>query len=110
MAKFYITTPIYYINDQPHIGHAYSTIAADVLARYHRSQGDQVLFLTGTDENSQKTVLAAEAKQQDLTTYTNQMAAAWQKTWNALGISYDRFIRTTEPAHRQAVAAILKAV
>src|SRR3982751_2303647 len=103
MSKFFITTPIYYINDKPHIGHAYPTIAADVLARYHRQQGDEVLFSTGTDENSQKTVEAAEAAKQDTVAYTDKTAKQWQKIWDTLGISYDRFVRTTEPAHQKVV-------
>lgn len=103
MSKFFITTPIYYINDKPHIGHAYPTIAADVLARWHRQQGDEVLFTTGTDENSQKTIEAAEKAGFEPVRYTNDMAEAWKQTWDELGISYNRFIRTTEPAHKQAV-------
>jgi methionyl-tRNA synthetase len=110
MSKFFVTTPIYYINGKPHVGHAYSTIAADVLARYHRQQGDEVLFTTGTDENSQKTVEAAEAAGQDPETYTEDMSAIWQKTWDASGISYDRFIRTTEADHLKTVDAFIKAV
>jgi methionyl-tRNA synthetase len=103
MSKFYITTPIYYINDKPHVGHAYSTIAADVLARWHRAQGETVLFSVGTDENSQKTVEAAEAAGQDPAAYTQAMSTTWQQTWDQSGISYDQFIRTTEPAHQKAV-------
>ncbi len=110
MGKFYVTTPIYYINDKPHIGHAYSTIAADVLARYRRGQGDTVLFTTGTDENSQKTVLAAEAKKQPVDEYTTAMAREWQDVWNDLGISYSKFIRTTDHDHHKAVADFIKRV
>ena len=101
--KFYITTPIYYINDRPHIGHAATTIVADVLARFYRGQGDDVLFLTGTDENSQKTVDAAKKQGEDIVAYTDRMAAAWQSTWEKLGISNTDFIRTTEPRHRETV-------
>lgn len=109
MAKKLITTPIYYINAQPHIGHAYSTIAADVMARYHRELGDEVLFTVGTDENSQKTMQAVEkAGQADIAAYATQMSAIWQKTWDDLGISYDAFVRTTSDDHRQAVEAILE--
>jgi methionyl-tRNA synthetase len=110
MGKFFVTTPIYYINDKPHIGHAYATIAADVLARYRRQQGDSVLFTTGTDENSQKTVQAAEALGQPLDEYTNAMAKQWQQTWNDLGISYTKFIRTTEADHHKAVLNLIKRV
>lgn len=104
-SKFFVTTPIYYINDRPHVGHAYSTIAADVLARYWRQKlGDEnVLFSTGTDENSKKTIEAAREANQDVTAYTEEMAAVWQKTWDSLGISYDDFIRTSEPRHTTAV-------
>lgn len=103
-AKFYITTPIYYINDVPHIGHAYTTIVADVLARYHRLKGEEVFFLTGTDENSQKNLEAAsKAGERDLKKYLDKMSARWQKTWDLLNISNDDFIRTTEKRHLQAV-------
>jgi methionyl-tRNA synthetase len=110
MAKFYVTTPIYYINDKPHIGHAYSTIAADVIARFHRQQGEDVLFSTGTDENSQKTVQAAEASGQDIQAYTNSMAKTWEDTWSQLGITQTRFIRTTEADHKKAVYEFIKSV
>ncbi|HSH31596.1 MAG TPA: methionine--tRNA ligase, partial [Candidatus Saccharimonadales bacterium] len=111
MSKFSVTTPIYYINDKPHIGHAYCTIAADVLARYRRQSGDDVLFLAGIDENAQKTVnAAAAAGQGDIQKYTDAMAAEWQKTWTALGISHDRFIRTSSAEHQAAVYAFLKPV
>ncbi len=110
MSKFYITTPIYYINDQPHIGHAYSTIAADVAARFHRQHGDEVLFSAGVDENAQKTVQAAEKVGENLTKYTDQMSQSWEQTWKELGISYDRFVRTTAADHKKAVYAFFKAV
>lgn len=110
MAKYYVTTPIYYINDKAHIGHAYSTIVADVLARYHRHVGDQVLFSTGTDENSQKTVRAAEKAGRELQPYTDEMADSWKHVWDDLNISYDRFIRTTEADHKKAVYAMFEAM
>ena len=109
-SKFFVTTPIYYINDQPHIGHAYSTIVADVLARYHRGKGDEVLFSTGVDENGQKTVEAATKQEMDTAAYADKASAMWQQTWKDLGISFDRFIRTTEPGHREAVYAFIKPV
>jgi methionyl-tRNA synthetase len=108
MAKFYVTTPIYYINDKPHIGHAYSTFAADTLARYHRQQGDEVLFAAGVDENSQKTVQAAEAAGQPVKAYTKTMSDIWQDTWKRAGISNDAFIRTTSAEHKAAVYELLK--
>ena len=110
MSKFFVTTPIYYINDRPHIGHAYSTIAADVIARYHRQQGEEVLFATGTDENSQKTVEAAEAGGADVEAYTDEMASAWKQTWDTTGISYDQFVRTTSPEHQKAVYELIDRV
>jgi len=111
MANKLITTPIYYINAQPHIGHAYSTIAADVVARYSRQLGHSVTFTVGTDENSQKT-LQAVAKEGggDAAAYSNQMSAIWQKTWDDLEISYDTFVRTTSPEHHAAVNAFLEKI
>ncbi|MFA6446850.1 MAG: methionine--tRNA ligase [Patescibacteria group bacterium] len=109
--KFFVTTPIYYINDRPHIGSAYTTVVADALARAHRLRGDETFFLTGTDENSQKNVEAAEkAGEKDLQKYLDNMAAIWQSTWKTLGISYDDFIRTTEERHLKAVERFWKAV
>ncbi|RME02590.1 MAG: methionine--tRNA ligase, partial [Planctomycetota bacterium] len=107
---FYLTTPIYYINDVPHIGHAYCTIAADILARYKRLQGFDVFFLTGNDENSQKTVEAAKKANEEIHQYTDRMSQIWQNTWKALDITYDDFIRTTEPRHIQAVEKIFQKV
>lgn len=110
MSKFFVTTPIYYINAKPHIGHAYPTVAADVLARYHRQQGDEVLFSVGIDENSQKTVESAEKAKQDVQAYTDEMAEVWRKTWDTSGISYDVFVRTTSPEHVKAVYALMEKV
>ena len=110
MSKFFVTTPIYYVNDKPHIGHAYTTIAADVLARYHRQHGDEVLFSVGLDENSQKTVEAAEKAGQKTADYAEEMAKIWQDTWQKLGISADVFIRTTGAEHHQTVEAFMAAV
>ncbi|MFA4858662.1 MAG: methionine--tRNA ligase [Candidatus Margulisiibacteriota bacterium] len=103
MPKFYITTPIYYVNDVPHIGHAYTTIAADVLARYRRLKGDDVFYLTGLDEHGQKIMEAAEKKGVAVQTHVDQMAAGFKKAWAALNISNDDFIRTTEPRHEKVV-------
>ncbi len=116
MTKFYVTTPIYYVNDVPHIGTAYTTIAADVLARWHRLQGDQVFFLTGLDENSQKTVKAAKDKlgialgRESIQRYTDTMAEKWKKIWAQLHISYDGFIRTTSQEHVKVVNEFFKKV
>lgn len=110
MSKFYITTPIYYVNDKPHIGHAYATIAADALARYWRMLGEEVLFLTGTDENSQKNIEAAAKTGEDQYDYVDRMAAIWQRTWDELGITNNDFIRTTEARHHAAVNKFWQAV
>ncbi len=106
--NFYITTPIYYINDEPHIGHFYCTAAADILARYHRLIGDDVLFVTGTDENSQKTVDAAEKNGKNVKEFTDMMAQNWKNTWKKLNISFDKFVRTTSNEHRKSVEKLLQ--
>lgn len=102
--KVLITTPVYYINAVPHIGHTYTTVAADVLARWHRLKGNDVLFLTGLDENSIKTVQAAkELGIEDIQKYADSMAEKWEKAWKILNISNDDFIRTTEDRHKENV-------
>jgi methionyl-tRNA synthetase len=112
MSTFYLTTPIYYINGKPSIGHAYTTIAADVLARYHRLRGEEVFFLTGTDENSQKNVEAAQkvGREKDIQGYLDEMAEVWKNAWRELDITTDRFVRTTEADHLKAVETFWKAV
>lgn len=110
MAKITISTPIYYVNAQPHIGSAYTTIAADVLARYYRQHGNEVLLSTGTDENSQKTLKAADSAGQKPTEYLEQMAADWKQAFDDLQVGYDRFIRTTEPDHKKAVNTFVKSL
>lgn len=109
---FFVTTPIYYINDRPHIGHAYSTIAADTLARHWREKigAENVKFSTGTDENSKKTIEAANIAGQDIASYTNDMAKLWQGTWDKLDIKYDDFIRTSEPRHTKAAQHLVQAI
>lgn len=104
--KFFVTAPIFYVNDVPHIGHAYATFAADILARYHRIKGDDTFFLTGTDENAQKTVQAAEKSNKEIREYTDELAEKWKNTWEKLGISNDDFIRTTEDRHKKLVEEI----
>ncbi len=94
------------MNDRPHIGHAYTTIAADVIARYYRAQGFDVIFQTGTDENSQKTVEAAAKANKDIELYLHEFAQIWRSTWDTLGISYTDFIRTTEERHKKTVNEI----
>lgn len=108
--KYYITTPIYYVNAAPHIGHAYTTIAADVLARDARLRGCEVRFLVGTDENSQKNVEAAKRAEKPVREYVDEMAATWRRTWEELGITFDDFIRTTEERHVKGVEKFYNAV
>lgn len=107
MAKFYVTTPIYYVNDKPHIGHAYTTITADILARWHRMKGKKIFFLTGTDEHGEKIAKAAEEKGLKPKQLCDQNAAKYEEVWDTLKISYNKFIRTTDPAHEKIVAKVL---
>jgi methionyl-tRNA synthetase len=110
VAHFYVTTPIYYVNDVPHIGHAYTTITADAVARWHRLLGDEVFFLTGTDEHGLKVQRAAEAKALTPLQQADQTSARFREAWQLLNISNDDFIRTTEPRHYHAVQQLLQAV
>ena len=107
MDKFYITTPLYYVNDEPHIGHAYTTILADVLNRYYKSIGYDTFFLTGTDEHGQKVQEAAENKNILPKEHVNSVVKRFQKTWKNLDIQYDEFIRTTEKRHTDRVKEVL---
>ncbi|OGC36024.1 methionine--tRNA ligase [candidate division WOR-1 bacterium RIFOXYB2_FULL_48_7] len=104
--KYYLTTPVYYVNDVPHIGHAYTTIAADVLARYKRGQGYEVHFLTGTDEHGQKVWKAAEAHGKKPQDYVDMVCQRFKAAWQVLGITNDDFIRTTDPRHIECVQKI----
>ncbi len=110
--KKYFTTPIYYINDKPHIGHAYCTLATDTLVRFWRKKlgRENVFFLTGTDENSQKTVDAARALGKPIPAYLEEMATIWRTTWEKIGIDFDDFIRTTEPRHVKKVHEIFQRI
>ena len=101
--KFYVTTPIYYVNDRPHIGHVYTTTIADILARYHRACGDEVFFLTGTDEHAAKVVDAAAERKLTPQQWADQNAKEFQDTFARLGISNDDFIRTTQERHKSKV-------
>jgi len=107
---FYLTTPIYYVNATPHLGHAYTTIVADAMARYHRLAGDDVRFLTGTDEHGDKIAQAAAKAGVKPRAYTDGISAKFRETWQRLGISNDDFIRTTEERHRTVVQGILQAL
>ena len=108
--NFYITTPIYYVNGDPHVGSAYTTIAADVMARYKKTQGYDVYFLTGTDEHGQKVEETAKAKGMTPQEWTDLMAPRFVEMWKALNIKNDDFIRTTQERHKKAVKKILQTV
>jgi methionyl-tRNA synthetase len=108
VSVFYLTTPIYYVNATPHLGHAYTTIIADAMARYRRLRGDDVFLLTGTDEHGDKIAQAAAKAGVSPQAYADRIAGEFRKTWNELGLTYDRFIRTTEPEHEAVVQQILQ--
>jgi methionyl-tRNA synthetase len=110
MKKFFITTPIYYINDVPHIGHTCTTLAADILARLHRQLGEEVFFLTGTDEHGEKVAEVAEKDGLSPKDYCDKIAPRFAEAWKNLNISYDFFIRTTDPRHEKVVAEVLQKI
>ena len=111
MKSFYLTTPIYYVNDAPHIGHAYTTVAGDVLTRWHRQRGESVWFLTGTDEHGQKVMRTAEQNNVPPQAWVDKLVAeAWKPNWTALNIANDDFIRTTEPRHTERVQKFLQSL
>jgi methionyl-tRNA synthetase len=107
---FYVTTPIYYINDVPHLGHAYTTVAADFVARYHRQLGEPVHFLTGTDEHGERIMRTAEANRVTPIEWADRIVPRWTEVWAALDISYDDFIRTTEGRHEKPVQHFVQAL
>ena len=104
--KFYITTPIYYVNARPHIGHSYTTIACDAIARRHRGLGDDTWFLTGTDEHGQKIERAAAAAQTSPQKFADNVSAEFRALWDRMGITYDDYIRTTSERHKNGVQAL----
>lgn len=106
--RFYVTTPIYYVNDIPHIGHAYTTVAADILARHHRLQGDEVFFLTGTDEHGQKVQKAAAERGKSPKEHADAMVGNFRELWLKLNISNDAFIRTTDEQHVETVQELMQ--
>ncbi|CAN2175588.1 MetG Methionyl-tRNA synthetase [Candidatus Nanopelagicaceae bacterium] len=111
MKSFYLTTPIYYVNDAPHIGHAYTTVAGDVLTRWHRQRGEAVWFLTGTDEHGQKVMRTAEANGVAPQAWADKLVEdAWKPNWRALNIANDDFIRTTEDRHMERVQKFLSSL
>src|ERR1700712_5228904 len=102
--SFYLTTPIYYVNGAPHIGHAYTSIAADVMARFKRLDGYDVFFLTGTDEHGQKVEQAAAAAGVDPQTFVDGFSANSRPMTDAMGVAYDDWTRTTDPRHKISCA------
>ncbi len=108
--KFYITTPIYYVNARPHIGHAYTTIACDTIARRHRLLGDDTFFLTGTDEHGQKIERAAQAAGKSPQQYADEISGEFRALWKRMGISNDDYIRTTEERHKKRVQELFKQI
>lgn len=108
--KFYVTTPIYYPTDIPHIGHAYTTIAADVLARWNKIKGKDVFFLTGTDDHGKKIAQAAEKHKKSPKEFTDELVPKFKEAWKKLNIEYSKFIRTTDPEHEKTVAEVLQKV
>lgn len=106
--NFFITTPIYYVNDVPHIGHAYTTIAADILSRYNRFKGNAVFFLTGTDEHGQKVEKAASERNKSPKEHSDIMVENFKNLWKKLNVSNDAFIRTTDEKHKKIVQNILQ--
>jgi len=110
VARFYATTPIYYVNDAPHIGHAYTTVIGDAVSRWHRLLGDDVLFLTGTDEYGLKNQQAAEAQGVHPQELADRNSQRFRDAWDLLDVDYDDFIRTTQDRHRVAVQKFLQAV
>ncbi len=105
--SFYVTTPIYYVNDQPHIGHAYTTVAADILARFRRMRGERVYFQTGTDEHGQKVQSAAAERGRGAKEHADLMVENFRSLWEKLYVSHDAFIRTTDAEHKAVVQEIL---
>jgi len=103
----YITTPIYYSNDVPHLGHTGTTVFADIVARYYRALGEETFFLTGTDEHGEKVALAAAKQNQDPQAFVDDLAVKWKEYWKELNISNDKFIRTTSIGHKQIVNELL---
>ena len=107
---FYITTPIYYVNARPHLGHAYTTIIADVITRFHRMRGSESFFLTGTDEHGDKIVRAAKKENTSPRLYVDQISGLFRQLWPELNIDFSQFIRTTDAEHISVVEQILQKI
>src|SRR5205823_6292489 len=110
VSKFYLTTAIDYANGEPHIGHAYEKIGADVIARYRRLRGDEVQFLIGMDEHGQKVAQAASQRGLSPQQQVDEIAERFQAMWTTLGISHTRFMRTTEDGHKNGARALIKRI
>src|SRR3984885_11713453 len=108
--KYYLTTPIYYVNARPHIGHAYTTIVADVIARRHRLLGDDTFFLTGTDEHGQKIERSAAAAGVPPQQFADEVSASFEGLWKRMGITHDAYIRTTDEKHKIGVQKLFSAL
>ncbi|MDX6506623.1 MAG: methionyl-tRNA synthetase, partial [Gaiellaceae bacterium] len=108
--RYYLTTPIYYVNAAPHIGHAYTTIAADVLVRHHRQRGEETFFLTGTDENASKVYRVAEEQGLDPKAYVDEIVEQWRELPKRVNAEYDFFIRTTDEGHHCFVQEFLQRI
>jgi methionyl-tRNA synthetase len=107
VSRIYLTTPLYYVNAEPHLGHTYTMVVVDTVARYHRSRGTETFFLTGTDEHGDKIAEAAAAAGETPKAYADRIAALFRSTWDACGIRYDHFIRTTDEHHQRFVQEVL---
>ena len=103
MPKFYLTAPLYYVNARPHIGHTYTTVVGDVIARYKRMRGYDVVYLCGTDEHGETVARSARKAGKEPQAFADEVAAHYQRVWKALGLDYDRFIRTTERSEERRV-------
>ncbi|HEU4340730.1 MAG TPA: methionine--tRNA ligase, partial [Candidatus Binatia bacterium] len=110
MSRIYITTPLYYVNAEPHLGHTYTTILADTLKRYYRSIGYETFLLTGTDEHGDKIAQAAQAEGMDPKAYADRISGLFRSTWDSCGIAYDHFIRTTDSYHKEYVQQMLQKI
>jgi methionyl-tRNA synthetase len=110
MSHFYVTTPIYYINAEPHLGHTYTTIVADTVARFRRACGDETFLVTGTDEHGDKIAQAAAAAGVEPKQYADRISGIFRSTWDECGFRYDHFIRTTDPAHVRTVQDLIARV
>ena len=108
--RVYLTTPLYYVNAEPHLGHTYTTVLVDTLARFHRSMGREVFFLTGTDEHGDKIANAAGDNGLEPREYADRVSRVFRSTWDTCGITYDHFIRTTDDYHVRFVREVLQKV